>query len=390
MFQRHLTSCPRDESGGLTPHRCRGLWGYHLNAEREQDGKRRQLTRSGFPTKAAAKAALRNTLEAERLGIHAQGLSVAAYLDVWLASKHSLKPKTVSAYRDAINLYLRPGLGSVQLDALQPQHLDRFYASIRVGRRGHELSPSSIRRVHAVLRSALNSAVKRRYIATSPTAHIELAPEEPKRPQPWKLDEVRRFLSDGQSDPLAPLYYLMLVTGLRRGEALGLRWTDVDLDAGKLRVVQQRTEVRGASVLGTPKSRRSRRILPLDEATITMLRKHQADQDAVRTTGVGAWLETGHVFTMPDGRLIRPEFATRNFQRLAAKLGLPVIRLHDLRHTNASLALDAGIDLKVVSERLGHATTAITADLYTHVSGSVARDAADRLGRLLEPPVNGC
>ena len=170
---------------------------------------------------------------------------------------------------------------------------------------------------------------------------------------------------------------------MRRGEAIGLRWLDVDLDGGELTVVQQITEVRGKSVLGKPKTRRGRRVMAIDDGMVAALRSHHSRQLAESSNWATSSAPAELVFTREDGSAVRPEYATRHFQALAQDAGLPVIRLHDLRHTNASLALDAGVDLKVVSERLGHSQIAITADLYTHVNSGPGRAAADQIARAL-------
>ena len=172
---------------------------------------------------------------------------------------------------------------------------------------------------------------------------------------------------------------------MRRGEAIGLRWEDVDLDGQALDVAQQITEVRGKSVVGTPKTKRGARLVPIDPATATLLGTHRDRQVAERAAWAGAWHDSGLVFTREDGTALRPEYATRHFQALAARAGLPTIRLHDLRHTNASLALDAGVDIKIVSERLGHSQIGVTADLYTHVNRGVGQAAAAQIAAILTP-----
>jgi integrase len=386
VAQNHTRKCPRAPDGTLLPHRCRGTWKYVLEYGRDSNGRRRQTSKGGFPTKAAAQTALQGVVRVFMSDVSVHSLTVGEYLDSWLTSKNALKPKTTAVYRDAIELYLRPHLGGVSLLELRAHHLDRMYAAITVGRRGRPLSPSTVRRIHAVLRSALGTAVKRRLIPYNPAEHIELAPENPKRPQPWTTAQCLTFLRETEGDRLATLYQLLLVTGMRRGEAVGLRWQDVDLDGGQLKVVQQITEVRGRAVVGTPKTKRGTRVIPIDPGTVERLRRHREAQSRERQAAGGAWVSSGLVFTRADGSPLRPEYVTRHFQRLARQLGLPEIRLHDLRHTNASLALTAGVELKVVSERLGHSQTAITADLYTHVSQGVARAAADRIAGLLNEP----
>jgi integrase len=172
---------------------------------------------------------------------------------------------------------------------------------------------------------------------------------------------------------------------MRRGEAIGLRWEDVDLKGACLSVEQQITEVHGHSVVRTPKTKRGTRVVPIDADTVAMLRRHREMQDVERTAWGPAWNHAGLVFTREDGRSLRPEYATRHFQALAKQSGLRVIRLHDLRHANASLALEAGVEMKVVSERLGHSQISVTADLYTHVSDPVGRAAADKIAGVLKP-----
>ncbi len=172
---------------------------------------------------------------------------------------------------------------------------------------------------------------------------------------------------------------------MRRGEAIGLRWVDVDLDARCPFIVQQITEVRGKAVVGSPKTKRGTRAVPIDDDTVAMLRRHREGQAVERMAWGSAWNEAGLVFTRENGLPLRPEYATRHFQQLAREAGLPRLRLHDLRHTNASLALQAGVDLKVVSDRLGHSQISVTADLYTHVNVAVGRAAADQIARALRP-----
>jgi integrase len=357
-----------------------------LEYGRDSNGRRLQTTKAGFLTKGAAQSALQERVRVLMTDVTAHTLTVGEYLDAWLAGKHALKPATLAQYRDFTKAYLRPHLGQIRLLELRAHHLDRLYAGITLGRRGRPLSPATIRRVHAVLRSALGSAVKRRLIPYNPAEHIELAPENPSRPRPWTPEESRQFLRAVATDPLKPMYELYLVTGMRRGEVVGLRWSDVDLDGEALVVAQQIIDVGGRSVTGTPKTKSGSRIVPLDPGTVAALRDQLQSQQLAQAAAGPAWQDTGLVFTRPDGRSYRPEYVTRHFQRLAAEAGLPVIRLHDLRHTNASLALTAGIPLKVVSDRLGHSQTAITADLYTHVDVGLGRSAARQIAAVLRDP----
>ena len=386
VYQRHSRSCPRDGAGGWLPHRCRGAWAYVVDNGRDPNGRRKQISKGGFPTRSAALSALREITDLQHLEVNAHTLTVGEYLDSWLVGKLALKPSTKAHYADAVRLYLRPHLGELQLLELRAYHLDRMYAAISVGVSGRPLKATSLRRVHACLSSALNSAVKRRLIPYNPALHVELPPLEPHRPTPWTAEQCRTFLQSSRADRLAAMYHLVLVTGLRRGEVVGLRWQDVDLDRGFLHVVQQITDVRGRRTVGTPKTKRGSRVIPLDPATVRLLADHRAAQAAERDAWGEAWADTGLVFTREDGAVLRPESVLDHFRELTRAAGLPVIRLHDLRHTNATLALEAGIGIKVVSERLGHSTTAITQDIYTHVTPTVGREAALLIAALLEEP----
>lgn len=385
VSQRHTRACPRREDGSFAPHRCRGSWQYVLEYGRDSNGRRLQTSKAGFPTRAAAQSALQEAVRTFMVDIDISSQTVGEYLTAWIATKHSYKPTTLTLTTEFTRNYLEPHLGHVRLLDLRAHHLDRMYQAITIGKSGRPLSPTTVRRIHAVLRSALNSAVKRRLIPDNPADHIELAPENPRRTKPWTAEECVHFLSAARDDRLIDLYHLMIVTGLRRGEAIGLRWGDADLDGHCLFVIQQITDVNGRSVVSTPKTKKSQRLVAIDSETVTRLARHRQTQDLERAAWGPAWNEDGLVFTREDGTPLRPEYVTRHFQRLTEVVGLPRIRLHDLRHTSASLALAAGVDLKVVSERLGHSQIAITANLYTHVNTGLGRAAAEQIAEVLKP-----
>jgi integrase len=385
VSQRHTRVCPRSTDGSFKPHRCRGSWQWVLEYGRDSNGRRLQTSKAGFPTKAAAQSALQEAVHVFMVDVSVSNTTVGEYLKTWLQAKHSLKPTTVSLYADLTRNYLVPHLGDVRLLDLRAHHLDRMYQATSLGKSGRPLSTTTIRRIHGVLRSALNTAVKRRLIPYNPANHIELAPENHRRAKPWTAEQCQEFLARTADDRLMDLYWLMIVTGMRRGETVGLRWEDVDLNDECFVVIQQITDVNGRSVVSTPKTKRGQRLVQLDPDTVTMLRRHKEAQDLERSAWGPAWNDAGLVFTREDGRALRPEYATRHFQDLVKQVGLPPIRLHDLRHTSASLALAAGVDLKVVSERLGHSQLAITADLYTHVNRRLGKAAAQRIADVLRP-----
>src|SRR5262249_44070430 len=199
----------------------------------------------------------------------------------------------------------------------------------------------------------------------------------------WSPEQLSRFLTTTAGDPLYGVFVLFATTGMRRGEVVGLRWVDVDLDRGVTSVVHTITTVHGRPIESTTKTAKSRRRVSLDAASIAVLRAHRAAQRKDRLLVGAGWVDHGLVFCRYDGSPLHPDLITRRFRALVEQTGLPRIRLHDLRHTYATLALRAGVHPKVVSERLGHATVWITLDPYSHVAPSLDRQAAETVAGLL-------
>jgi integrase len=382
--QRHTAACPRDENGKLVDHRCRGLWDFSLDAGRYPNGKRRQLTRGGFATKADARAALRKAAQQLSEGIDGdRALTTGVFLQQWLAGKRALRPSTVKSYREHLELYLLPHLGHIRLLDLRSQHVDEMVTAMLAAPRKRPLSPMTVKHVHATLRTALNSAVRRRLIPYNPALPIEL-PEVTRTPVVvWTPAQVRAFLDAASEDRLYPLFHLVVVTGMRRGEVVGLRLVDVDLDNAVVRVSQQMLQLGGRTRIGAPKTKSGARTVPIDPTTVRVLREHLHRQVAERRAWGSGWVETGLAFTRENGSALSPEMVSRRFALLSRRAGLPKVRFHGLRHTSASLALAAGVAMKTVSDRLGHSTTSITADLYTHVSPAVASQAAEAIADII-------
>lgn len=215
-------------------------------------------------------------------------------------------------------------------------------------------------------------------VATAPSAKAARAP----KPVTWNADELRKFLDSVRDERLYPLWLLYATTGLRRGEALGLRWRDLDLDSSSMAVTNARVSVGHAVADSPPKSGRGREVA-LDPATVAELRAHRKNQAAEQLAYGPGYEKGGYVFTWEDGRPLHPDYVSKSFQDAVASLGLQRIRLHDLRHTWASLALRAGVSPKVVSERLGHASVGFTLDVYSHVMPGMQEDAAATVAALI-------
>jgi integrase len=201
--------------------------------------------------------------------------------------------------------------------------------------------------------------------------------------QVWTPEQLRAFLAHARHDHLYALWLLVVTTGMRRAELAGLRWVDIDLDAARLSPRRPRVVVNYVVHESEPKTRMSKRSLALDQATVAALLEHKARQEQDRADVGAARMDSGLVFTRPDGSPIHPDLITDWFRRLARGAALPPIRLHDVRHSYATAALAAGIPAKVVSERLGHATVAITLDVYSHVIPGMDAQAASAVASLI-------
>jgi len=355
------------------------LWGFVVDAGRRPDGGRRQATRSGFATKREAQQALDAEVARQQAGVRQdRPLTVAEYLEEWLTAKRNLRDTTRRSYAMHIRRYLSPSLGHYRLQDLRADHIDALYSDL-LGHRLGATTPATVQHVHRTLRSALNSAVKRRLIAWNPAVQVELPQHRAARSSVWEPQNIGVFLDSSADHRLYALFHLIAFTGMRRGEAIGLHWSDVHLDRAHVVVAWQVTEGDGRPQLGVPKTAAGSRVVPIDPLTVDVLRNHQVVQEAERAAWGDAWQDRGLVFTRENGDLLRPDVVTHTFRKLVLAAGVPVIRLHDLRHTHASLALAAGVDIKVVSDRLGHSTTNITSNLYTHVVPAVARSAADAI-----------
>jgi len=337
--------CPCDSSRDGNGHRINcskrhGSWFYAHELPPDASGKRRQTKKGGFATEREARKALNDALARVQRGtfVEVGRQTVAEYLDQWLEAKGRLRDTTRRSYGDHVGLYLKPGLGHLRLTDLRELDVERLYAAMReLGRDQPPKSPvvdrllaarspvaaprplraATIRRVHATLMSALNSAVKRKRIAFNPAAHVELASGRRPRAVVWTDDRVAAWLRTGARPPVAvwtaqqagafldvaaehrlyPLFHLIAYRGLRRGEAVGLRWEDVDLDAGLIRISQQIVQLGWATAIGDPKSDSGARTVNLDAGTIAVLREWRGQQDAERRTWGRAWQQTGLVFT---------------------------------------------------------------------------------------------
>ena len=341
-----------------------GRWFFVVDLPPDADGRRRQARRRGFPTRKTAQEALDKLRVNAREGVYVapRRQTLASFLqDDWLPAKRaSLQPSTFESYERHLRLHVIPALGGVQLQALDPAHLNRLYGELlEHGRRDGTggLSARTVRYVATILGAALDDAVRWGRIVVNPARRADppsaSAAKSPEM-RTWDRETLARFLELTRADRYGPPFLFLATTGCRRGEALGLRWSDVDLDARVASLRQTVTAIAHRKVVAPRTKTGKGRQIRLDPETVAALRTWRARQLEERLAVGAGWQEGDFVFTLPDGRPYHPERFSREFDRRVERYRLTRIRLHDLRHTWATLALAAGVDVKVVSERLGH------------------------------------
>jgi integrase len=313
-------------------------------------------------------------------------MTVAEFVEHWLESvAPSLRDSTASSYRQVCRTWILPHLGRVRLASLTPGHLNQLYAALAKdgGRKGKPLSVRSVRYTHTIIGKALGDAVAWGLLARNPASSAKPPRAVRTDMAVWDVTQVKTFLAAVTGDRLYALWLLLITTGLRRGEAAGLRWEDIDLDARRLAVRRALISVEYKVRVSEPKTARGRRTVALDDLTVDALRAHQDRQTKDIEAGGELVERTGYVFVREDGHPYHPERISQMFVELTKKAELPPIRLHDLRHTAATMALAAGVHPKVVQERLGHANINITLDTYSHVVEGMQDEAAAKVAGLL-------
>ena len=311
------------------------------------------------------------------------------FLDAWLEQsiKPYCKPKTVASYADQIRLFIKPALGHLLLRRLTGNHVQDFVTQLakRVSRSTKKnLSPRSVRYTRTILRMALKTAFERKLIPFNPAADgIRMPDVEHKEVEAIEVDQAKALLQAVQGHRLGALFTLLIYTGLRKGECLGLHWADVDLDARRLLVRTNLQKINGEFVMGSPKTGKSRRILTIPPSAAAALREYRSRQLTERMKLGADWTDSGLVFTTEWGTPLDPRNVKRVLDGLLADAKLPHYRIHDLRHACATLLLAQGEDLKTISEILGHSSIVVTANIYAHVSESSKAAAIDRLGEAI-------
>lgn len=428
---KHCPSLKRADGAWNPRH---GTWSFAFSVP-GRGGERQQIVRGGYESQREAQAAMDELKGKAARGVDVTvRMTVGEFLRLWIAGKKDIKLNTLTSYTGHIDRYWEPEIGHIRLAELRVDHVMEVFDAIEEhnvlcgkGKATRPVGASSVQRIRATLRCALGDAQRQGLISTNPAALVKLAPAKrpkglvwtpdrverwqadvdaltsaspgrvsrqrlkkaraavptPSKVMVWRPDQLGQFLDHAAEDRLYALWHLYAFRGLRRGEACGLEWPEVDLTGGSIAIVRQRISIAGVVYEDTPKSDAGERVIALDEETAGVLRAHRLAQRKDRMAAGSGWVDSGKVFSAPDGSPLDPSDISDQFEELTIGAGLPPIRLHDLRHGAASLMLAAGVSMKVVQETLGHSNIALTANTYTSVYPEVATAAAEATARMV-------
>ena len=309
--------------------------------------------------------------------------TVGAWMDEWFENyaKIKVRPSSHQTYRGYIDNHIKPSIRKVPLEKLTPLELQKLYKKLltsgRIDRveskhQAKGLSPKTVRNIHQIIASAMKLAKEQRLIVADPTEGCALPKLEHREMKTLPIEQLTSFLREAKDSGVFEMYYVELATGLRRGELLGLKWEDLDLERGDLRVKRQIARINGEVAEAPLKTKNAYRTLPLAKDTIDVLNQQK------KKVGSCPW-----VFPSPTGGPMSPDSVLHMLHRVLKRAGLPRVRFHDLRHTFATLALQTGVDVKTVSGMLGHYSAGFTLDTYAHVTTSAQRQAAEAMEHVL-------
>ena len=342
-------------------------------------GNRKQQWISVKGTKKVAEKRLAEMLHQLDTGMFMKPgkITLADYLKQWLKDYcwPNLAPRTAEGYKSIVHCHLIPSLGQILLTQLKPEHLQHVYSD----KLASELSHRTVRYIHVTLHKALQDAVRLGIIVRNPADAVKPPKVQRQEIRTMSESDIHIFLEFAKSTSYYALFFMALFTGMRRSELLALRWSDVDLILCQLSVTRALHHLQdGSLIFRQPKTAKGRRLISLSPSTTTLLREHREQQEEMRQALGSTLTEDDLVFCHVDGKPLLPNSVSHAWTKLASRTGLKGIRLHDARHTHASLMLKQGIHPKIVQERLGHASIQITLDTYSHVTPGLQQAAANR------------
>ena len=336
-------------------------------------------------TQAEVKAKLKQAIQenAEVDTLKAEKYSVGQWMDIWFENyaKIKVRPSSHQTYRGYIDNHIKPNIGKIQLNKLTTLELQKLYKKLlskgrvdRIEAKGQPkgLRPKTVRNIHQIISSAMEFAKSQKLIAINPTDGCALPKLEYREMKTLPVEQLASFLREAKESGVFEMYYIELATGLRRGELLGLKWEDLDLEQGTLRVQRQVSRINGEVVEAPLKTKNSYRTISLGTDAVGILKEQR------KKCG-----NSPYVFPSPTGGPISPDSVLQMLHRVLKRAGLPKVRFHDLRHTFATVALQNGVDIKTVSGILGHYSAGFTLDTYAHVTTAAQREAAKTMGSVL-------
>lgn len=310
--------------------------------------------------------------------------TLADYLEQWLKDycRPNLAPRTAEGYEYIVRCHLVPALGKIRLTQLKPEHLRHLYSDkLSAG-----LSHRTVRYIHVTLHKALQDAVRLGMLVRNSADAVQPPKVQRREMRAMSESDIHIFLEFAKSTPYYPLFYVALFTGMRRSELLALRWSDVDLVLCQLSITRALHQLQDGSLMyRQPKTAKGRRLISLSPSTVIVMREHREQQEKMKAALGLPISEDDLVFCGVQGKSLLPNSVSHVWSKLAKRTGLAGVRLHDARHTHASLMLKQGIHPKVVQERLGHSSIQITLDTYSHVAPGLQQAAANRFDDIVLP-----
>jgi len=355
---------------GRLEKRSKSSWTIVIDMGRDPaTGKTKRIYKAVQGNKTQAKQVMEQMLAELQQGTYVAPTktTLADYLGEWLklSCQPRLAPKTLYLYRQYCNNHIKPHLGQMRLTDIEPRHIQSLYSELLkdgVGKRMVEV-------VHIVLNSSLKQAVKWQLIRQNPVAYATPPKAERKKVNALKPHEIPLLMTAAKGSPIENLIFIALATGMRKGELLALKWSDIDLDSGVINVQRALVRINGETVIKSPKSKYATRPVSVDPIALETLRAMKVNS------------RSEFVFVRKNGLPMDPSTVTHKFKTIAKAAGFSELRFHDLRHTHASLLLARKVHPKVVQERLGHSSIAITMDIYSHLIPSLQQEAADVVGK---------
>lgn len=351
------------------------------------NGKRKLATKTA-PTLPKAEVIKEKLIQEVDAGLFSKPskIPLSVYMEGWLQNnvKPTLSYKTFELYTNITRKHIVPVLGNVRLINLRPQQIQQFYS----GRLQQGKSPRTVQLCHVTLHKALSNAVRTGLITQNPCQFVDVPKVERREMKIMSELDIKHFLDEARKGDYYSLFYLLLFTGCRRGEAIALRWGDVDLIGCQVSINRTAQLIENKITYKTPKTAGSRRQIALTPSTCVVLRLHKEAQENIREhLKLRPLNDDDLIFCQLDGRPLLPNTVTHNWIKLIRKCGLDGVRLHDARHTHATLMLKSGISPKIIQERLGHSTYNITMNLYAHTVPGLQKAAADKFDEIVTESV---